>query len=374
MSFVEESDWEGVTAYLVGAMRSVGVDATLKVPKWRRYGSLSCGVVRQSKRDSGGPVSRAESVVARLPTLECSLQGERREIDVRVSARGDINFYLPSDLDLMARDPESVQQRSRVFIAPTEDSVPLNAVPVRVIGQVRSVWKEKLGTPRQPGLVTGALGAFELASDLTADYIHGLDEFSHMWILFLFHQDEPTLKPLVKPPRAPSKWGALACRTPHRPSQIGLSPVRIERVTGRVVVVSGLDLVDGTPVVDIKPYHPMDRVASEVPAWASEAAMEPIMPVKWADTARRQLANIILGYELEGTLEEVEATADSRLSTRRPNRFGGRSPFEFYESRDGFMATVSATLAHDPRSPSLKTETGECPLQRRYRPPNNIGN
>ncbi|KAH0488846.1 MAG: hypothetical protein KVP17_004738 [Porospora cf. gigantea B] len=371
MSVVEESDWEGVTAYLVGVMHSVGVDATLKVPKWRRYGSLSCGVIRESKRD---PVSRAKSVLARLPTLECSSQGERREIDVRVSARGDINFYLPSDLDLMARDPATVQKRSRVFIAPTEESVPLNAVPVRVIGLVRSVWKEKLGAPRQPGLVTGALGAFELASDLTADYIHGLNEFSHMWILFLFHQDEPTSKPLVKPPKAPSKLGALACRTPHRPSQIGLSPVRIERVIGRVVVVSGLDLVDGTPVVDIKPYHPMDRVTSEVPAWASESAMAPIMPVKWTDTARRELAIKVLGYDLEGPLEEVETAADNELQTRRPNRFGGRCPFEFYESRAGFMDTVSATLSHDPRSPSLKTETGECPLKRRRRPPYHVSN
>eukprot|EP00921_Rhytidocystis_pertsovi_P021210 GHVQ01033870.1.p1 GENE.GHVQ01033870.1~~GHVQ01033870.1.p1 ORF type:complete len:502 (+),score=94.11 GHVQ01033870.1:217-1722(+) len=111
-------------------------------------------------------------------------------------------------------------------------------------------------------MVPSARGVVELRKCYQPECVVGLSDFSHMWIIFFFHESaEEGFKLKVRPPKlCGAKRGMFATRSPHRPSPIGLSVVRIERVVGRRVYITGLDMVDGTPVLDIKPYHYLDSI------------------------------------------------------------------------------------------------------------------
>lgn len=131
---------------------------------------------------------------------------------------------------------------------------------VKPIGYVRSCFKEKFAIPRQPLLAPAAQGWIELLPPYDqADAIMGLEEISHIWVVFLFHatlESTPRLK--VRPPRLGGNQsiGVFASRATHRPNGIGQSAVRLERAEPGRLWVSGIDLLDGTPVLDIKPYVP----------------------------------------------------------------------------------------------------------------------
>ena len=124
---------------------------------------------------------------------------------------------------------------------------------VRPIGFVRSPYGEKVEAPRQ-GTAGGATGTVELLPGYE-DALSDLEGFGRIWLVFWFDRAEGW-KPKVQPPRSDAKRGVFATRSPHRPNPIGLTAVRLERVSGLVLHVRDLDLVDGTPVLDIKPYIP----------------------------------------------------------------------------------------------------------------------
>ncbi len=128
------------------------------------------------------------------------------------------------------------------------------------IGYVRSCFKEKFAIPRQPLLAPAAQGCIELLPPYDqADAVAGLEDISHIWVIFLFHKTlESTPRLKVRPPRlgGNKSIGVFASRATHRPNGIGQSAVRLERVEAGRLWVSGIDLLDGTPVLDIKPYVP----------------------------------------------------------------------------------------------------------------------
>ena len=124
---------------------------------------------------------------------------------------------------------------------------------VRPIGFVRSPYGEKVEAPRQ-GTAGGAAGTVELLPGYE-DALSDLEGFDRIWLVFWFDRSVGW-KPKVLPPRSDAKRGVFATRSPHRPNPIGLTAVRLERVSGLVLHVRDLDLVDGTPVLDIKPYIP----------------------------------------------------------------------------------------------------------------------
>lgn len=159
---------------------------------------------------------------------------------------------------------------------------------VTPIGFVRSCFKEKFAIPRQPQLAPAARGVLELVPPFDqAEAVQGLEQVSHVWLLFLFHQaleDKPRLK--VRPPRlgGNQSLGVFATRSTHRPNGIGQSVVRLERVEAGRLWLSGIDLLDGTPVLDIKPYVPYaDRVADASNRIAEAAPA--LIPVEWEDAA-----------------------------------------------------------------------------------------
>ena len=130
------------------------------------------------------------------------------------------------------------------------------------IATARSPYKQKFGVARQPGLVPAAEVCIELNPEFTADSVRGLERFDYVWISFIFHGvlDEGWAQ-MVRPPRlgGKQKMGVFATRSPHRPNHLGLSLLKLERIeTGKPVRLycSGADLLDGTPIIDIKPYIP----------------------------------------------------------------------------------------------------------------------
>ena len=130
---------------------------------------------------------------------------------------------------------------------------------MKPIGVVESCFGEKFGTPRQSGIVESACGRIVFSDEVDDEACRGLEEFSHLWLVFLFDQvDEEEARWLVRPPRlgGNEKKGVFATRSPFRPNRIGLSLVKFESIGEGSLEVSGLDLVDGTPILDVKPYLP----------------------------------------------------------------------------------------------------------------------
>ena len=138
------------------------------------------------------------------------------------------------------------------------------AITLDPIGIIRSPYKEKFAVPRQPGLVTQATAQLEMLAPYNEpSAFRGLAEFSHLWLVFVFHQTQDQgWNPTVRPPRlgGNERVGVFATRSTFRPNPLGLSVVRLLDMckNGSKVwlELGGVDLVDGTPVVDIKPYLP----------------------------------------------------------------------------------------------------------------------
>ncbi|MGB5855898.1 MAG: tRNA (N6-threonylcarbamoyladenosine(37)-N6)-methyltransferase TrmO [Oceanisphaera sp.] len=132
------------------------------------------------------------------------------------------------------------------------------------IGIIRSPYKEKFAVPRQPGLVSTATARLEMLAPYNEpSAFRGLAEFSHLWLMFVFHQTQDKgWNPTVRPPRlgGNERVGVFATRSTFRPNPLGLSVVRLLDMCkdGNKVwlELGGVDLVDGTPIVDIKPYLP----------------------------------------------------------------------------------------------------------------------
>ncbi|MEM1416071.1 MAG: tRNA (N6-threonylcarbamoyladenosine(37)-N6)-methyltransferase TrmO [Myxococcota bacterium] len=124
------------------------------------------------------------------------------------------------------------------------------------IGVVRSPHREKADAPRQPRAAEGARGTLELfAGRGYEDGLADLEGWDGIWALFVF--DRATgWRPKVRPPRSATKRGVFATRAPHRPNPLGMSLLRLLRVEGRFLHVEGLDVLDGTPLLDVKPYVP----------------------------------------------------------------------------------------------------------------------
>ena len=135
---------------------------------------------------------------------------------------------------------------------------------MQTIGRVHSCFKQKFGIPRQPGLVAEARAEIEILSPYDRDEAFtGLESFSHIWVIFVFHQcQRENWKATVRPPRlgGNQRVGVFASRSTFRPNPIGLSVVKFDgllrRQAGLYLQISGVDLLDGTPVLDINPYLP----------------------------------------------------------------------------------------------------------------------
>lgn len=142
------------------------------------------------------------------------------------------------------------------------------------IGYLESCYKDKFGTPRQPGLVKASWARLKIRADLQPEQaLQGLEGFSHIWLVWVFHQNKTSrYHAKVHPPRLGGESiGLFATRTPHRPNPIGLSLVELVSVEKDGIIVAGADLVDGTPILDIKPYLPeVESIPDAKTGWTGE--------------------------------------------------------------------------------------------------------
>lgn len=136
---------------------------------------------------------------------------------------------------------------------------------MQTVARIYTDFAEKFGIPRQSGLVPELTGRIVFEPEFREpDALRGLEQYSHLWLLWKFSEvPEGKWSPLVRPPRLGGnvRVGVFATRSPFRPNPIGLSSVKIEKIdlyteNGPVIIVSGVDLMDGTPIYDIKPYLP----------------------------------------------------------------------------------------------------------------------
>lgn len=204
---------------------------------------------------------------------------------------------------------------------------PMNApVPVSLtpIGIVRSPFREKFGVPRQAGLAPAALARVELYPPYDeAAAVVGLEAFSHVWLIFHFHHTEAQgWRSTVRPPRlgGNAKVGVYASRSPFRPNPLGLSAVEllgIERQGGRLSLrIAGADLIDGTPVFDIKPYLTYADSLPDARSGFAEAAPAAKGEVRFSPAAKAALAARRTSFpQLEQLIQQV-LQADPRPAYR----------------------------------------------------------
>lgn len=172
-------------------------------------------------------------------------------------------------------------------------------IELPIIGYIRSPLSQKFGIPRQPNLVkTPAIIELIPPFDTVAAF-NGLENFSHLWLIWQFHHNkaQDSFKPQVRPPRlgGNEKIGVFATRSMYRPASIGLSVVKLEKIDSREgkvrLHISGADMVDGTPIVDIKPYIGYSDSISEAKSGFAENSPVP-KRVVFSDNFHQQYSRI----------------------------------------------------------------------------------
>ena len=173
---------------------------------------------------------------------------------------------------------------------------------MKIIAHIENDFSTKFGIPRQSGLVNSLRSRIVFAPEYrNPDAFRGLEDFSHVWLIWEFSQAvRQKWSPTVRPPRlgGNTRMGVFATRSPFRPNPVGLSAVQVEEVVlhgadAPYLVVSGADLMNGTPIYDIKPYlphidsHPDARGGFAVPA--AEHRLKVVFPEQWLEKVPEQL-------------------------------------------------------------------------------------
>ncbi len=191
----------------------------------------------------------------------------------------------------------------------------MGALTMTPIGVVRTPFREKFGIPRQGGLVDEVRGVVELTPPYDREEAwRGIGGFSHLWLITWFHAAKGEAGLTVRPPRlgGNARLGVFATRAPYRPNPIGLTLVRLEALErvgqGVRLIVRGADLLDGTPVLDVKPYLPYADALPEATGGFAPEAPAARLRVAWTDRARGQCVHESGRHpDLAGLIEGVLA-------------------------------------------------------------------
>ncbi|KID57550.1 tRNA (adenine(37)-N6)-methyltransferase [Pseudoalteromonas luteoviolacea] len=165
---------------------------------------------------------------------------------------------------------------------------------VEAIGHIESPYKQKFAIPRQPRLVPEATAKLIFSDAFNREeFVRGIEEFTHLWLLFRFHETaDKGYSALVRPPRlgGNERKGVFATRATFRPNGIGMSAVKLEGVEYKngqlALLLSGIDLLDGTPIVDIKPYLPYSDALQNASAGFADTRPETEMTVSFSEQAQ----------------------------------------------------------------------------------------
>ncbi|XP_022134721.1 uncharacterized protein LOC111006924 [Momordica charantia] len=242
------------------------------------------------------------------------------------------------------------QQALRKALAdPKSDNVECTSYPMTPIGVIQSAFSTRNGTPRQSLVVPLARARLVFSARIPPASIEGLGEYSHCWIIYVFHLNtdldklwknpsKSRFKAKVRVPRLKGKRvGVFATRSPHRPCPIGLTIAKVEAIQGHQILLSGADLVDGTPVLDVKPYLPYcDSVQdATVPEWLMGDNL-------------LSVASICFSEEFTSTLSDCWPLMEKK---------------SHYASADEFKNFVKQVLSWDIRSLSQRTRPHESHIE-----------
>jgi tRNA-Thr(GGU) m(6)t(6)A37 methyltransferase TsaA len=165
---------------------------------------------------------------------------------------------------------------------------------LKVIGFFQGNTTSKHRAPRQPDATLGIDGTIELMKGQDFEQaLLDIASFSHIWLIYGFHSAKGW-KPMVLPPRGDKKRGVFATRSPYRPNPIGISVVKLVKISGLKIHVQGTDLLDGTPIYDIKPYIPYADSISDANAG-------------WIDTLNHNETEIVLSEEMQLLMKDSES-------------------------------------------------------------------
>ena len=214
-------------------------------------------------------------------------------------------------------------------------------LPLSTIGVVVSPYPKRMGTPRQGVLVPSSRGYIQFhTTTIAPEALDGIDSYSHLWIIFQFHENTSlatSKKSKIRPPRGGGiKVGQLSTRSPHRPNPLGLSLVTLDgwEPSTRRLHIRALDLVDGTPVYDVKPYVHWD-IPREVPYDPTGLKLP-----KWVESKDDVLPSVIFTTESESSLQQLV-----QRDILRP-LYPQKDPTSLGAARQ----TLKEILAQDPRS------------------------
>lgn len=167
----------------------------------------------------------------------------------------------------------------------------LNTPQLQIIGfVVESSFTEKFGTPRQGALSPQSYAKIQLDRKFSKDYLEGLAEFSHLWVLWWFHLNQ-TKRQMAKvhaPRKFGGKVGIFGSRSPHRPNPIGLTLASIDHIKGSSIYCRGVDFTQGTPVLDLKPYIVEDQAVDPQFGWLNQLHEDEIF-VEWDSEALKTI-------------------------------------------------------------------------------------
>lgn len=222
------------------------------------------------------------------------------------------------------------------------------------IAKIHTEFPEKFGIPRQSGLVDSLRGEIRFEGEYrNPDAVRGIEEYSHLWLLWGFSKANRSAESLtVAPPRlgGRERKGIFATRAPFRPNAIGLSSVKLERVYYEkggepVLVVSGADLLDGTPIYDIKPYLPYTDSHPDARGSFGEAHRQDSIPVVFPDALKRRLP-----AELQRSVHAVLSQDPRAAYNKKPDYVYGMR-FAGYDIRfvvrDGVLTVTDIVDAAD---------------------------
>ena len=175
--------------------------------------------------------------------------------------------------------------------------------PVAII---KNGYKEKFGVPRQSGLAPSVKSEIVFLKEYNDEnMIRDIEQYSHLWLIWGFSQNDGEWSPTVRPPKlgGNKRTGVFSTRSPYRPNSLGLTVVKLEKVettkTGKILVVSGADLVNDTPIFDIKPYLPYVDAIPEAKGGFSEEFKDDVLKVNIPETIKSQFCN--------ENIEEIES-------------------------------------------------------------------
>jgi tRNA-Thr(GGU) m(6)t(6)A37 methyltransferase TsaA len=214
------------------------------------------------------------------------------------------------------------------------------SIAIQPIAFIRTPYKQKFAVPRQPGLADAAQGRIEFTPAFNnPDYIRGIQQFSHLWLIFQFHQTtDAQHSPLIRPPRlgGNQKIGVFASRSTHRPNNLGLSVVKLtgvaQEANQQALLVSGMDIVDNTPIIDIKPYLPYADAIADANAGYAQHPPPDTLTVSYTPQSQISLEQHRIEYPHLAQVIQQVLSQDPRPAYQQgkdPQRLYGVRLFDF---------------------------------------------